>query len=112
MRRAAVLIMPSEWYEAFPLTLTEAFAHGLPVIASRLGAMAEIVQDGVTGLHFSPGSAEDLAEKLRWAVSHPSKLKAMGDKARLEYEKRYTPETNYHLLMAIYEAAVKENFVS
>ena len=112
MRRAAVLIMPSEWYEMAPLTLIEAFAHGLPVIASRLGAMAEVVQDGVTGLHFAPGSAEDLAEKVRWAISHPSELKAIGDRARLEYEKKYTPEANYRLLMATYEAAIKESSLS
>jgi len=49
MRPAALLVMPSEWYEGFPLTTVEAFADGLPVVASRLGSMAEIVEDGRTG---------------------------------------------------------------
>ncbi|NIV03355.1 glycosyltransferase, partial [Candidatus Saccharibacteria bacterium] len=55
MSQAGFLVMPSEWYETFGLTIIEAFALGLPVIASRLGAMAEIVEDGVTGLLFTPG---------------------------------------------------------
>src|SRR5690606_19107791 len=54
MRGARALVFPSQWYENFPVTLVEAFACGLPVIASRLGAMAEIVNDGRTGLHFTP----------------------------------------------------------
>ena len=55
--------MPSGCYENFPITLAEASALGLPVIASRLGAMAEIVEDSVTGLQFTPGDAADLAAK-------------------------------------------------
>ena len=55
MRRAAFLIMPSEWYETFGLAIIEAFATALPVIASRLGAMTELIDDRVTGLLFQPG---------------------------------------------------------
>ena len=52
MNKASFLVMPSEWYEGFPMALVEAFSHGLPVVASRLGSMAEIVEDGTTGLLF------------------------------------------------------------
>jgi glycosyltransferase involved in cell wall biosynthesis len=105
MARAAYLVMPSVWYENFPRTLVEAYACGLPVIASRLGAMAELVQEGVTGLLFTPGDAADLAEKLRWADSHPDIMKDMGEAARRAYEASYTSQTNFRQLMQIYQEA-------
>ena len=106
MQRAAFLVMPSEWYEGFPLTLAEAFCQGLPVIGSRLGATAEIVDDGVTGLHFLPGDAEHLAVKVRWAVDHAEEMRQMGANARRIYEAKYTPEVNYRQLMAIYKQTI------
>lgn len=109
MARSEFLVMPSECYEGFPVILAEAYSKGLPVIASRLGAMAEIVEDGVTGLHFNPGDAEDLVSKVRWASEHPENMQRMGRNARSVYEEKYTPETNYRQLMAIYQEAVMEN---
>lgn len=108
MTRARVLLLPSIWYENFPRTLVEAFACGLPVIASRLGALAELVRDGETGLLFEPGDAEDLAAKMRWAQANPEAMQRMGVAARAEYEVKYTPEINYRQLMAIYEAALDD----
>lgn len=106
MRSAACLIMPSEWYEGFPVVIAEAYANGLPVIASRLGAMKEVVGDGVTGLHFNPGDAEDLAEKVQWAASHPEEMRAMGRRARQTYEQYYTPQKNYAQLMHVYQRVI------
>jgi len=105
MAHAAYLVMPSIWYENFPRTLVEAYACGLPVIASRLGAMAELVKDGETGLLFTPGNAAELAERLRWADSHPSEMRRMGEAARREYEANYTSEINFRQLMHIYDEA-------
>lgn len=85
--------------------MAEAFACGVPIIASRLGAMAEIVEDGRTGLLFEPGNAEDLAEKVAWAWAHPKEMAEMGKEARREYEAKYTAERNYEMLMEIYERA-------
>jgi glycosyltransferase involved in cell wall biosynthesis len=106
IRKARFLVFCSEWYENFPVTIIEAFAVGTPVICSRLGAMQEIVSDGRTGLHFSPGDADDLAKKMDWAWDHPSELSAMGREARREFETKYSAETNYDLLMKIYRQAV------
>ena len=108
MARAAFLVMPSQWYEGFPMTLAEAFCQGLPVIASRLGAMAEIVEDGVTGLHFAPGDARDLAAKVRWAADHPEEMLEMGANARHAYEEKFSPDINYEILFSIYQAAIRE----
>jgi glycosyltransferase involved in cell wall biosynthesis len=106
MQAARALVMPSVWYEGFPRTIVEAFATGLPVIASRLGAMATSIDDGRTGLLFEPGNAADLAEKLRWAQANPEAMAEMGHAARAEYETRYTPEKNYEMLMGIYTEAM------
>ena len=109
MRNARVLIFSSEWYENFPMTIGEAFACGVPVICSRVGAMQEIVDDGRTGLHFTSGSAEDLAEKVDWAWDNPERVRAMAKEARQEYETKYTAEKNYPILMGIYQRALDAN---
>ncbi|HYD97613.1 MAG TPA: glycosyltransferase [Noviherbaspirillum sp.] len=106
MGRARYLVLPSICYENSPRTIVEAFSCGLPVIASRLGALADIVKDGVTGLLFNPGDAADLSQKLAWADAHPEQLLRMGQAARAEYEAEYTPEHNYEMLMDIYEDAI------
>jgi glycosyltransferase involved in cell wall biosynthesis len=108
MSRATALLLPSICYENFPRTLVEAFACGLPVIASRIGALAELVTEGVTGLTFEPGNSQDLAEKMRWAQSHPEEMAQMGRHARALYEAEFSAERNYQQLMAIYQDAVNE----
>lgn len=105
MLRARALVMPSVWYENYPRTLVEAFACGLPVIASRIGALAELVTHGETGLLFEPGDPEGLAKSLAWARSHPDEMRSMGQKARTHYEHHLGAEQNYALLMDIYARA-------
>jgi glycosyltransferase involved in cell wall biosynthesis len=112
MKASLALVMHSLWYENFPRTLVEAFACGLPVIASRLGAMATLIRDGETGLLFEPGDARDLAEKLAWAQAHPVAMRGMGDAARREYESKYTPQRNLEILLAIYREAIEEAALS
>jgi glycosyltransferase involved in cell wall biosynthesis len=106
MKKARFLVFPSVWYEGFPLTIAEAFACGIPVICSRLGAMREIVEDGRTGLHFQAGNAENLAERVEWAWTHPAEMQVMGRTARREYEAKYTAERNYEMLTKIYHRAM------
>ena len=95
MHHARFLVFPSIWFEGFPVSITEAFACGLPVIASRLGSMAEIVTDEVTGLHFSAGDSQDLSRQLDWAWTHPAEMKEMGGNARSEFENKYSADRNY-----------------
>ena len=98
--------MPSICYENFPRTIVEAFAKGTPVIASRRGAMAELVSDGRSGLLFAPNDASDLASKVRRLLADPSELAAMRKTARAEYEEKYTARVNYQRLIAIYARAL------
>jgi glycosyltransferase involved in cell wall biosynthesis len=106
LKGAKFLVFPSEWYETFGTTIVEAFACGVPVLCSNLGAMQEIVANGQTGLHFSPADPGDLGAKVSWAWSHPSEMEEMGRRARLEYEAKYTANRNYDLLMTAYEFAL------
>ncbi|MEO1429739.1 MAG: glycosyltransferase family 4 protein [Cyanobacteria bacterium J06633_8] len=106
MRKARLLVFPSIWYEGFPLTIAEAFACGLPVVAPKLGGLSEIVDDGITGLHFQSKNTEDLASKIKWAIDNPNKTKEIGKNARIKYESKYTPEINYQQLMAIYQKVI------
>jgi|SRR5271155_3231309 glycosyltransferase involved in cell wall biosynthesis len=109
IKGARALVIPSEWYECFPMVIVEAFAAGVPVIASKLGAMAELVESGKTGLHFSPGNASHLAATVEWALSHPEEMQAMGRLARTEYEQKYTADRNHTLLMEAYRRAIAQH---
>jgi glycosyltransferase involved in cell wall biosynthesis len=106
LKGALWLLFTSEWYETFGMVIIEAFACGVPVICSRLGAMQEIVADGCTGLHFTPSDPEDLAQKIEWAWAHPEEMAAMGRAARVEYEAKYTAGRNYEILMEIYSEVI------
>ncbi|MDQ2820349.1 MAG: glycosyltransferase family 4 protein [Pseudomonadota bacterium] len=106
MRAASFLLVPSLCLEQLPTTILEAFACGLPVIASRLGALVNIVTENVTGLLFTPGDAADLAAKIAWASTHGEDMKRMGRAARAEYEAKYTPAINYRLMLEIYQDAI------
>lgn len=107
MRRARALIFPSLWYEGFPVTIVEAFACGLPVIASQIGSMAEIVQDGRTGRLVPAGDPRALARSVASAAAEPAALEAMSRGARREYETRYTGSRIYDQLIAIYDRAIE-----
>lgn len=106
MAGARALVLPSICYENFPRTLVEAFACGLPVIASRLGGMAALVQHQRTGLLFTPGDADDLARTLAWALAHPEAMADMGRQARQHYEAELTGSANHGQLLAIYREAL------
>jgi glycosyltransferase involved in cell wall biosynthesis len=112
MKQARFLVVPSLWYEGFPMVIAEAMACGTPVLCSRLGAMEEIVVHRRTGLHFTPGDAQDLAQKAAWAWIHPGDMAEIGHAARSEYERRYTAEENYAALMKIYRQVLNRRSAS
>ena len=103
MASAAFLVIPSLWYEGLPMTLLEAYASGLPVIASRIGSLEEAVTDGSTGRLFPPGNSDALAFVVR--SLNQTVLEKMSRAALNEYERRYTPNQNLRVLEEIYEQA-------
>jgi len=108
LKGARLLVVPSLWYEVFPMSVVEAFACGVPVVASRLGALAEIVEDSWTGLLFTPGNAEELAARVRDAWENPHWVEATGKEVRREYEARYSAQRNYEMLLNIYHSVLNE----
>jgi glycosyltransferase involved in cell wall biosynthesis len=109
LKHARFVVFPSRNYESFPMTIAEAYACGVPVIASAMGVMEELVADGRTGLLFRAGDAEALANQVDWAWSHPNDLKHMRHECRREFELQYSAERNYQLLMAIYDRVLSGN---
>jgi len=103
--QASCLVVPSDCYENFPMVVAESFAVGTPVVAARIGALAELVNDGHNGLHFSQGDSHDLLRCLQWVKEHRSAILRMRANARTEFENKYTPERNYELLVDIYAKA-------
>jgi glycosyltransferase involved in cell wall biosynthesis len=99
---ATFLVFPTIGYETFGRVAIEAFAKGTPVIASQVGAIAELVESNRNGLHFRPGDPEDLAIKVEWALTHPQEVAQMRREARQEFETKYTAKENYQRIMEIY----------
>jgi glycosyltransferase involved in cell wall biosynthesis len=95
---AAYLVLPSLSYEPMPRPLVEAFANGVPVIGSRAGALAELIEPGRNGLLFEPGSARELARRLAWADAFPEKMRQMGECARADYQARFIGDWGYQKL--------------
>lgn len=110
--RAELLVLPSTCYENFPKAIVEAYAAARPVVVSRLGAMAELVDEGVTGLRFEPASAADLVEKVRRLMADGDMRTRMGRAARRRFEECYTAERNYELLIDIYRQAQRNQAIS
>jgi len=98
LQGAKFLVFPSRVFENFPRIIVEAFATGVPVIASRHGSMSLIVEDGATGLHFVPGDAADLGAKVAWAWAHAVEIDAMRHRAREEYLMHYTADASHRIL--------------
>jgi glycosyltransferase involved in cell wall biosynthesis len=103
---AAFLIFPSEWFETFGRVAIEAFAKGTPVVASKIGAIAELVDHERTGLLFQPSNPTDLAAKINWLLTHPEKLSHMRKEARAEFEAKYSAEQNCKQLIEIYQTVI------
>jgi glycosyltransferase involved in cell wall biosynthesis len=103
LKNARVLIFPSEWYEGLPMIIIEAFASGVPVLASKLGAMSEIINDKCTGLLFNLGDTYDLADKVIKFWSNDEQANKMSKEARLEFESKYNADRNYQLIIDLYQ---------
>jgi glycosyltransferase involved in cell wall biosynthesis len=108
MQKASALIFPSICYEgSFPLTLVESLAVGLPVIASALGSVADVIRHERQGLLVPPGDQAALASAIERVACRPDDLRAMGLAGRAEFEARFTPERNYEALKRIYVRATE-----
>ncbi len=104
---ARFLVVPSKWFEGCPLVVSEAMGHSLPVVASRIGALPEFVEERVTGLLFDPGNAVDLAQKISTLWNDPPQCRQLGDAGRRKAAQQYNEAHYYAQLMSIYGQAIE-----
>lgn len=100
------LVVPSTCFEAFTNVIPMAMWYRKPVIASRLGALPEIVDDQKTGLLSEPGCASDLAAKIDALFHDPRRCRDLGERGRRKAEREYSPNAVYERLLAIYRKAL------
>lgn len=105
MRRSRFLIVPSKWYEGFPMVIAEAYSNGLPVIASDIGSLSEIITPK-SGFLFDIGNADSFCRVVSKAFSIGEYGNTMGSSARALYEELYSPSRNYERLRSIYNEAI------
>jgi len=103
---ARAVVVPSRWYEGSPRAVIEAYAAGVPIVASRIGSLAELVDDGATGLLTAPGDPDEMASALRRLADSHELATQLGKGARARYERSYSPDVTVRELLAIYREAI------
>jgi glycosyltransferase involved in cell wall biosynthesis len=107
LSRARALVVPSLWYEAAPRGILEAYASGVPVVASRIGALPEVVEEGITGVLAEPGSPESWKKALG-RLADDQESRRLGEGAFRAWTARYTPEHGIGDLEAAYREALRD----
>jgi glycosyltransferase involved in cell wall biosynthesis len=105
-RSARVIVVPSLWPETFGIVPAEAMSHGIPVVASRLGALQETVLDGETGLLAEPGNAADFAEKISRIWTDRGLARRIGQRARRHVESQFSHQAHFDRLLGVYGGAI------
>ncbi len=106
MKRATLLVIPSECYEGMPVTFLEATACGCPIAASKLGGLAELMVEGVHGAHFSAGDPQSIIGAITRLLASPERLSAIRHRNRALFEARYAPAEALRSLNAVYHQAM------
>ena len=101
---AGLVVLPTLWMENCPVSVLEAFAGGRAVVATRIGGVPELIDDGRTGVLFERGNHRQLAARLVELLADPARIEAMGRNARASWEAEFTPEAHGRRLRAAYDA--------
>jgi glycosyltransferase involved in cell wall biosynthesis len=101
------VIVPSEWYENYPYAVMEAMAAGKPVIASRIGGLPEMIEEGKTGFLFEPKNYYNLAEKMRVLRNDYMLCETMGKEAKKKALINYNEDYHYEKMMGVYLKVLK-----
>jgi glycosyltransferase involved in cell wall biosynthesis len=109
MKDAACLVFPSLWFEGMPMVIVEAFATGLPVVASNLGSMSQMIKHEHTGLLFEPENTQAMADCVSRLLADAALHSRIQRNARAEYLEQFDPEANTRCLLQIYERAIHTN---
>ena len=103
MATSRALILPTQWYEGFPMSIAESYSMGTPVLVSNLGNGGSLIKQGVTGLKFDPKSPQSIAKAVE--KMEAEKNVNWEENTRRVYDQALTPEKNYAALMEVYAAA-------
>ncbi|MFC5472178.1 WecB/TagA/CpsF family glycosyltransferase [Cohnella suwonensis] len=106
MREARFLIVPSIWYEGFPMAVIEAYSVGTPVICNRIGSLQEIVVDSVTGFHYDAHKKGELAQAIQRATEEGA-YEVMCANVQRIYRSQYTKELNIARLLEVYDEVLE-----
>ncbi|MBL1407789.1 glycosyltransferase family 4 protein [Sphingobacterium faecale] len=108
LSESQALIIPSIWFEGMPMTVLEAFACGTPVIASRIGILEEMVDEGENGFLFEPNNAKSMKNTLdTWQNLTLDKKKTISEKCKKDFSDKYSSQKNVLLLERIYQKAIQ-----
>ena len=105
---ADAYLMPSH-HEGLPISVLEALAHGLPIVATRVGAIPEVIQDGVCGKLAAPRSPSDLADAMASLVNSPKLRESMGEAARRLAQARFGLDRFERDLIALYDELLEQS---
>jgi glycosyltransferase involved in cell wall biosynthesis len=106
IKRASAVAVPSRWFEGFPMIVPEAFSAGTPVIASRIGSLSEIVEDGISGMTRAVDDHPSWREAIQLVIDAPHIARSLGQRARQVFEEKYTGQHNLRRLIEIYSHAI------
>ncbi len=109
---ARMLAVPSIWFEAFGIVCAEAMAYRLPVIASAMGGLPEVVDHNLTGLCVPPNDPAKLAEAITSVWNDPSRAASMGEAGRTKALREYTPDVYYRRLTAAYRSVLQSKLAT
>lgn len=108
IKQAAAVVMPSRWYEGFPMVLLEAFSTATPVIASHLGSLAELVISGETGWSLTPDHDAEWIDAIKAACDRPAETTRLGRNARALYDQSFGMARNVAIMEQIYASVPKQ----
>jgi|TARA_B100001093_G_scaffold160909_1_gene153333 glycosyltransferase involved in cell wall biosynthesis len=109
INKSKFIVVPSECYESFPMTILEAFREGTLILASNIGSIKSIINDRFNGILFEPGNTSDLIDKVKWILNNQKECDQIALNANNEFKKKYSSEINYKQLIDVYEEAIKDN---
>jgi len=107
MSKAKYIVVPSVWYEGFPMTIVEAFSVNTPVITSNIGSLKEVVNDGITGFYFVNNNVNSLVEVLIRALLYPN-YSTLQQNVKNQFDTKYTSEANIKMLINIYKEVIRK----
>lgn len=107
INRSKFIIIPSECYEGFPMTILESFREGTLVLASNIGSIQSIIKDKYNGVLFEYGDKLDLINKIKWILNNPNECDVITKNANKDFVNKFSSKVNYNQLLNIYEDAIK-----